>query len=110
VTPPSESLGEQLASARAQIDALSRDLAGLLAASGSVATDDEHDPEGVTIAVERAQLTGLIEAAQRRVGEAEAALARVADGTYGVCEGCGGPIGAGRLDARPAASTCINCA
>jgi RNA polymerase-binding transcription factor DksA len=38
------------------------------------------------------------------------ALARIADGSYGTCERCGEPIGAGRLAARPAARTCIRCA
>jgi RNA polymerase-binding transcription factor DksA len=116
VTPAPDSadlrqqLADQRASALGQIEALTRDLDGIFAAAESVATDDEHDPEGTTIAFERAQLTSLIEAAQIRVTELEHAAARLDAGDYGRCENCGGPIGAERLDARPAATTCISCA
>jgi DnaK suppressor protein len=37
------------------------------------------------------------------------ALARFDDGTYGLCEECGQPIGASRLLARPEARLCIDC-
>jgi DnaK suppressor protein len=37
------------------------------------------------------------------------ALAKFDQGEYGICEGCGGPIGASRLDARPEACLCIGC-
>ena len=36
-------------------------------------------------------------------------LARLADGSYGICQACGQPVGAARLAARPAARTCIRC-
>jgi len=38
-----------------------------------------------------------------------AALRRVANGTYGICRQCDGPIGAQRLEAVPAAALCIPC-
>jgi hypothetical protein len=50
-------LTSQRASSAAQIEALTRDLGGIIEASTSVATDDEHDPEGATIAFERAQVS-----------------------------------------------------
>jgi RNA polymerase-binding transcription factor DksA len=93
----------------AQVDALSADLAGLFAASESVATDDEHDPEGHTIAYERAQLTALLARARERVAELDLALERLRQGSYGVCERCGRPIPAERLEIRPAARTCVTC-
>ncbi|PJI93634.1 TraR/DksA family transcriptional regulator [Luteimicrobium subarcticum] len=71
--------------------------------------DDEHDPEGVTLAVDRAQALGLVAAAQARVVEADAALARLDAGTYGVCERCGRPVGADRLAAHPTARRCVTC-
>ncbi|MGJ7915274.1 TraR/DksA family transcriptional regulator [Massilia sp. LXY-6] len=37
------------------------------------------------------------------------ALAKFEDGSYGLCEGCGQPIGASRLLARPEARLCIAC-
>jgi RNA polymerase-binding transcription factor DksA len=96
--------------ASAQVDALSADLAGLFDASASVATDDEHDPEGHTIAYERAQVTALLAGARERVAELDLALERLRRGTYGVCERCGKPIPAERLEIRPAARTCVTCA
>lgn len=41
--------------------------------------------------------------------ELEAALARVAKGTFGVCVECGGDIGFERLKAYPTAARCIDC-
>ncbi|WP_269778536.1 TraR/DksA C4-type zinc finger protein [Microlunatus antarcticus] len=40
----------------------------------------------------------------------EAAQARLAAGTYGLCERCGRPIAEERLAARPEARFCITCA
>jgi DnaK suppressor protein len=37
------------------------------------------------------------------------ALARIENGTYGICEECGGEIGIERLKARPVTSLCIEC-
>jgi DnaK suppressor protein len=37
------------------------------------------------------------------------ALMRIEDGTYGLCESCGGPIGLNRLKARAVTTLCIDC-
>jgi RNA polymerase-binding transcription factor DksA len=58
---------------------------------------------------DRDNVRALLEAARRRYADAEAALDQVAAGTYGVCSGCGGPIGAERLEAIPGATTCVCC-
>jgi DnaK suppressor protein len=92
------------------IDALTREFDQVVAASQSSNADDEHDPEGATIAFERQQTAALLEQARRRLADIDAALARREAGDYGVCETCGRPIGAERLEARPAARTCIDCA
>jgi DnaK suppressor protein len=89
---------------------LGRDVETIVAARRSVSTDDEHDPEGVTLAFERSQTEALIGQAANRLAQIDAALTRLDAGTYGTCEVCGQPIGAARLEARPAARTCINCA
>lgn len=73
-------------------------------------TDDEHDPEGPTLTNEWSRLTGLREELEAKFDSVNRALARVDAGTYGVCERCGSPIGKARLEARPEASLCINCA
>jgi len=40
----------------------------------------------------------------------QAALERIANGTYGICEGCGEEITAARLQVIPEATRCVNCA
>ena len=89
---------------------LTEDHEAIVAAARDTNADDEHDPEGATIAFERSQVGALVRAAQARLEEVDAALARLDAGTYGVCERCGEPIGEGRLEARPVARLCIRCA
>jgi DnaK suppressor protein len=90
-----------------RIAQLTDDMAGFFEASRDSNADDEHDPEGQTIAFERAQLSALTAQARAHLEEIDAALRRVADGSYGVCEVCGRPINPGRLEARPTARTCV---
>jgi len=105
-----ELLAAERAAATAAISALTRDFEGIVEAASSVGTDDEHDPEGATIAFERAQVASLLERARGRLAGVDLALARIADGSYGRCARCGEPIAAERLAARPVASACIRCA
>ena len=51
---------------------------------------------------------GLEENADHLLLEIEAALTRIADGTYGTCVSCGRAIGEERLDAVPYATLCID--
>jgi DnaK suppressor protein len=102
-------LAEQ-ARARQRVAALEREFTGLAEAASSAGTDDEHDPEGATLAFERQHAAALLQAAREQVAAIDAALQRLAAGRYGVCERCGRHIGEGRLAARPAAPTCIQCA
>jgi DnaK suppressor protein len=95
---------------QARAAAMSQDLDHVVAAASLVATDDEHDPEGSTIAFDRAQLIAVLDQAHQHLGELDQALARLEDGSYGSCTRCGGSIGMERLVARPAAATCIVCA
>jgi RNA polymerase-binding transcription factor DksA len=46
----------------------------------------------------------------RRIAELKEALDRVREGTYGVCQSCGGPINPERLEILPTASLCMRCA
>ena len=82
----------------------------MVAASRDSNADDEHDPEGATIAFERAQLASVLRLATTDLAEVDAALDRVAAGTYGTCQRCGASIAPARLDARPTARLCIHCA
>jgi len=71
-------------------------------------SDDEHDPEGTTLAYERQQAAALATEAAAERDRLLAALDRVAAGTYGVCEVCGRQIPEGRLEVRPAATRCVD--
>ncbi|MDQ2816442.1 MAG: TraR/DksA C4-type zinc finger protein [Actinomycetota bacterium] len=96
--------------ARQRIAAQEREFAQLSEAASAAGTDDEHDPEGATLAFERQHAAALRDAAREQLAAIEAALRRLEAGHYGSCERCGQPIGDERLAARPAAVTCISCA
>jgi RNA polymerase-binding transcription factor DksA len=100
----------RLAAVREQVAALRAQHAGVVAASEASNADDEHDPEGATIAFERAQVQALLQQAVRTRDALEQALARLDAGTYGTCADCGGAIAPERLEARPDARVCIGCA
>lgn len=105
---------ERLAAERREAEQRLAELTGsfndFVAASRDSNADDEHDPEGATIAYERAQVVALTRQVRERLDQIDAAMARLAAGSYGRCETCGGPIGPARLEARPTATRCITCA
>lgn len=103
-------LRQEYAETTDRLRATTADFEAMVEASAGSNADDEHDPEGATIAFERSQLAAVIDQLRTRLIDVEAALARVEDGSYGVCEGCDGQIAAQRLEARPTARTCIRCA
>lgn len=96
--------------ARALIASLTSDISELSAAREGDNSDDEHDPEGSTLAFERSQASTLVTDAQQRLEEVTSALGRIDAGTYGTCVRCGAPIAAIRLEVRPFAALCIDCA
>lgn len=100
-------LAEERASVTAQLARMEQDLTDLFAASRDTNADDEHDPEGQTIAYERSQLSSLIRRARANLEEIDAATGRLAAGTYGSCAVCHRPVGAERLEAKPTARTCV---
>jgi RNA polymerase-binding transcription factor DksA len=105
-----EDLARTRAETLAQIAALTAEFDEVVAASASSNADDEHDPEGATIAFERQQVAALLDQARSRLADVDAALARAATGDYGRCTECGRQIAPERLAARPQARTCIECA
>src|ERR1700749_5229719 len=76
-----------------RIAELEREFAAIVASAseGSAGGDDEHDPEGATVAFERQHVAALIDQARARVAEIDAALRKVASGTYEICDIFGGP-------------------
>jgi DnaK suppressor protein len=93
-----------------QVVALTHDFDAIVESSELVSTDDEHDPDGSTVAFERQMVAGLLSEARHQLAAFDAAVTRWDDGTYGRCERCGSPIADERLEALPAATTCITCA
>ncbi|WP_193611324.1 TraR/DksA C4-type zinc finger protein [Nocardioides lijunqiniae] len=94
----------------ARLATLRGDFRSVVDASRDTNADDEHDPEGATIAFERSQVGALVRQASQHLEEVEAALARLDDGSYGRCAVCGQQIAAGRMKVRPTARTCVSCA
>lgn len=93
-----------------QIADLETSVTEIVEASELTSSDDEHDPEGTTIAYERAQATALLQQARDDLVALDAALERIDQGTALDCSVCGGPIAMERLLALPGVATCIECA
>lgn len=92
-----------------QMHALDANFTEIVDATRDSNADDEHDPEGSTIAVERELVSSLAAGSRRHLDQIDSALHRIDAGTYGVCDTCGEPISELRLEARPAATRCITC-
>jgi DnaK suppressor protein len=90
------------------LPSLRDDISSANAARQNSNVDDEHDPEGATIAFELSQAAALLRQSSATLGQVEAALVRIADGSYGYCEVCGAPIAEARLEARPWTPYCIH--
>jgi RNA polymerase-binding transcription factor DksA len=95
-----------------RIAELEREFAAIVtsASEGSAGGDDEHDPEGATVAFERQHTAWLVTQARERLAAIDAALRKIDSGRYEICDMCGGPIGEERLAARPASLICVRCA
>ncbi|WP_107490210.1 TraR/DksA family transcriptional regulator [Clavibacter tessellarius] len=104
---PRAALAALRADTLALIRGLDRDVAAIVEARQDANSDDEHDPEGATLAFERSQSDAMIREARVRLADVDAAVARLDAGAYGRCEVCGEPIPAGRLEIRPAARRCV---
>jgi DnaK suppressor protein len=95
---------------RLLIEQLDREMDDFVSARNDAPTDDEHDPEGPTLAFERSQASAVRGQSRRHLSDIDAALQRMDDGTYGVCTRCGQHVAIGRLEVRPQAAQCIDCA
>ena len=91
---------------------LERDFSAIVtsASEGAAGGDDEHDPEGATVAFERQHVAALLAQANEHLSAIDAALSKIDSGIYEICDICGETIGAERLVARPAALICVGCA
>jgi DnaK suppressor protein len=102
-----DALLADLARLEADLAAAEQDMAGLIADSGDGAGDDQADTGSKTF--EREHEMSVTANTRELLDQSNKALKRLEDGTYGICEFCGGPISKGRLRAFPRATLCIDC-
>ena len=100
-------LEADLARLQKEISVAEFDLAGLMRDIGDGAGDDPADAGTATF--EREQEISLANNAREVFEQSARALARLVDGSYGICESCGSPIGKNRLLAFPRATLCLTC-
>lgn len=103
-------LEERLRELDALLARLDADEASLRTDRADATADDEHDPEGSTLSGEWQRVDALRRARLDERAEVQEALRRMDAGTYGVCVRCGREIPPARLEARPMATMCVECA
>ena len=87
---------------------LAGQLAGLEQSSGSSPAFDDNFADSGQVAAEQGENSALAAGLRSELDDVERALAKLDEGTYGVCETCGKPIGDARLEAMPATRFCID--
>lgn len=105
-----DALAVRLVHAEAQRNELRAAIDQTREARSLMFADDEHDPDGSTASLDQARDVALLARTEQTLTELAAAAQRLADGTYGVCQICGRPVGAERLLARPETAVCVDCA
>jgi len=74
---------------------------------GELSMMDQHPADVGSETFERDKDLSILYNIQAELSEVDRGLRRIQEGTYGQCEACGRPIGAARLEARPAARFCL---
>ncbi len=100
-------LAAEAAELHADIERAESDIADRLRDAVNDAGDDQADVGAK--AYEREHELALAHSARQTLEQAEGALQRIGDGSYGVCESCGEAIGKARLQAFPRATLCVRC-
>lgn len=98
-------LRERHAELRAQLAALTR-----APERGSGISFGKRVGDGTVEAVSRLNDVGVVDSLNASVARVERALAKLAEGSYGTCDVCGGQIPAARLKAQPESTACVGCA
>ena len=89
-----------------QMEELGADVSGEL--TGTVDYGDAFADGGAATA-ERTEVLGLVESLKHHLGDIDQALAKIDEGTYGICENCSKPIGEARMEFRPTSTRCVDC-
>jgi len=81
-------------------------------ADRNVTIDTDDVPDIVDLATSDLNLNLNVEIRERErhlLGKIDTALAKIDEGSFGICENCGEAIALGRMDARPVTTLCIKC-
>jgi DnaK suppressor protein len=100
---------EQERTAR-RVASLEAIVAAIVEGSELTSTDDEHDPEGATIAYERAQASALLRQARADREALVMTRRQLDEGRQMVCAVCGSDIDLERVAALPTTTRCVRCA
>jgi len=100
-------LNEHADRLRQELHEQENELAGLMRDAGDGAGHDQADMGATSF--ERDHELTVVNNSREMLAQTERALGRIADGTYGVCESCGNPIGKMRVMAFPRATLCMSC-
>lgn len=96
------SLEQEVSDLRARLSEM-----GLLSGGESF---DQNFADSSQVTAERGEVEALAGSLRESLNDVEAALVKLDSGTYGTCEGCRQPISPARLEAKPAARLCMECA
>jgi RNA polymerase-binding protein DksA len=91
------------------IDYLHEENPGSIQDEAQDSTADNHPADVATVTFDRELDYSLEENEERLLAAIDAALERIDEGTYGMCNTCGQPIGEERLEALPWTTQCIDC-
>ena len=100
-------LEQEIALLRADLSSSETELTAFLKEPIDGAGDDQADAGAKSF--EREHELSLVAGARAGLEQNLHALERLEDGTYGICESCGNPIGKLRLQAYPRATLCMSC-
>jgi RNA polymerase-binding protein DksA len=100
---------EDRARAQGALDYLHDENPGSMEDETQEIPSDNHPGDVATITFDREIDYTLEENEERLIAEIDAALERIEDGTFGLCQTCGNPIGEERLEAVPYTTQCIDC-
>jgi DnaK suppressor protein len=102
-----------IAALKKERDKLVHQLAELGANEVGELTGDVEYSDGFADAAaataERSEVLGIVDNLTKLLRDVDEALARVDEGTYGLCKSCGREIGADRMEFRPTSRYCVDC-
>ncbi|HEX2048223.1 MAG TPA: TraR/DksA C4-type zinc finger protein [Acidimicrobiales bacterium] len=102
-----------LSDLRASLEQERSDLRARLSEMGLLSGGESFDQnfaDSSQVTAERGEVEALAGSLRESLNDVEAALAKLDSGNYGTCEACGQPIAPARLEAKPAARLCMDCA